>query len=65
VQGQLRGENLSFTIETSCAYSGQPIHVEIDDKLNYRVVEEGAEPLIQVPMVKAAELDDPSIIDAF
>ena len=32
----------------------------MDDKLNYRVVEGGAEPLIHVPMVDAAELDDPS-----
>ena len=65
MQGQLRGESLSFAIETSCAHCGRAIHVEMDDKLNYRVVEGGAEPLIHVPMVDAAELDDPSIIDAF
>lgn len=65
MQGQLRGEDLSFTIETSCAHCGQPIHIEMDAKLNYRVVEEGAEPLIHVPMVDFDKLDDPSIIDAF
>jgi hypothetical protein len=65
VQGQLRGEDLSFTIETSCAHCGQPIHIEMDAELNYRVVEEGTEPLIHVPMVDFAELEDPSIIDAF
>jgi len=65
VQGQLRGEPLSFIIETSCAHCGQPIRIEMDGELNYRIVEEGAEPLIHVPMVDFDELDDPSIIDAF
>jgi len=65
VQGQLRGEDLSFTIETSCAHCGEPIHIEMDSELNYRVVEEGADPLIHVPMVDFDKLDDPSIIDAF
>jgi hypothetical protein len=65
VQGQLRGENLSFTIESSCAHCGKPIHIEMDSELNYRVVEEGSAPLIHVPMVDFGKLDDPSIIDAF
>jgi hypothetical protein len=65
VQGQLRGESLSFAIETSCAHCGEPIHIEIDSELNYRVVEEGAAPLVHVPMVDFETLDDPSIIDAF
>jgi hypothetical protein len=64
VQGQLRGENLSFTIESSCAHCGEPIHIEMDSELNYRVLEE-ADPLIHVPMVDFDKLDDPSIIDAF
>ena len=37
----------------------------MDSGLNYRVVEEGAEPLVHVPMVDFDKLDDPSIIDAF
>ena len=65
MQGQLRGESLSFSIETSCAHCGEPIHIEMDSELNYRVVEEGAAPLVHVPMVDLNELDDPSIIDAF
>jgi hypothetical protein len=65
VQGQLRGEDLSFTIETSCAHCGQPIHIEMDSELNYSVVKEGAVPLIYVPMVDFCKLEDPSIIDAF
>ena len=65
MQGQLRGEDLSFTIETSCAHCGQPIHIEIDSELNYSVVENGAVPLVHVPMVDLHKLEDPSIIDAF
>jgi hypothetical protein len=39
--------------------------LEIDSELNYRVVEDGAEPLVFVPMVDFGRLEDPSIIDAF
>jgi hypothetical protein len=65
VQGQLRGEDLSFTIETACAYSGQPVHIEIDSQLRYRVLEAAADPHVYVPMVDFGKLDDPCIIDAF
>ncbi len=33
--------------------------------MEYRVVEQGAEPLVYVPMVDFDKLDDPSIIDSF
>jgi len=33
--------------------------------LNYRVLDEGAAPMIYVPMVDFETLEDPSIIDAF
>ena len=65
MQGQLRGEPLTFAIETECAHCKQPLHLEIDSDLDYRVLEEGAEPLISVPMVDFEKLEDPSIIDAF
>ena len=65
VQGQLREESLSFVIETECGHCHQPIHVEMDSDLEYRVVEEGAEPLIHVPLVDLQKLDEPSIIDGF
>jgi hypothetical protein len=65
VQGQLRQEHLSFTITTDCAHCQRPLHIEIDTKLNYRVVEADAEPLVYAPMVNFGKLDDPSIIDAF
>jgi hypothetical protein len=65
VQGQLRGESLSFQIATECAHCGRPLHLELDGELNCRVVEPEAEPLVFVPLVDFAKLEDPSIIDAF
>ena len=65
MQGQLREEPLSFTVESQCAHCGQPLHLELDSDLSYRVVEEGAQPLVFVPMVDFDKLEDPSIIDAF
>jgi hypothetical protein len=41
------------------------MHLEIDSELNYSVVEQGAEPLISIPLVDFRKLADPSIIDAF
>jgi hypothetical protein len=65
VQGQLRNEKLTFTIQTSCNHCQAPIGLEIDSDLNYRLLDPGSEPLIFVPMVDFARLEDPSIIDAF
>jgi len=65
VQGRLRGEGLSFVVETACANSGRPIGIEIDSELNYRVIQEQADPRIFVPLIDVDRLDDPSIIDAF
>ncbi len=65
MQGQLRKENLTFTIATECGHCHQALHIEIDSELNYRVVEAEAQPLIYVPRVNFAKLADPSIIDAF
>jgi hypothetical protein len=65
VQGQLRGEDLSFVIETVCTESGRPIQIEMDGELDYHVMQEEADPRIFVPIIDADRLEDPSIIDAF
>jgi hypothetical protein len=65
VQGQLRGETLRFLVESECAHCGEPIQIEIDSALNYKVVQEKAKPLVFAPRVNFAKLKDPSIIDAF
>ncbi len=63
MQGRLRNEALSFKITTECGHCHQPLHLEIDSSLNYRVVEAQAEPLVFVPMT--GKIKDKSIIDAF
>jgi hypothetical protein len=65
VQGQLRKEPLVCTVTTSCAHCDQPIHMEIDSSLHFKVAEAAAKPLVFVPMVDFDRLKDPSIIDAF
>ena len=65
VQGQLRGEPLSFIIETECGHCHKPIQIEMDSELKYQVMEKGAEPLVYVPMVDVKKLEEPSIIDSF
>jgi hypothetical protein len=65
VQGQLRGEPLSFTLRSECAHCGQPLTLEIDSELNYHCADESSDPLVFVPLVDFDKLEDPSIIDAF
>ncbi len=65
MQGQLRKEKLTCQVSTTCAHCGQPIELEIDSDLHYTVGSAGAAPLVFVPMVDFATLEDPSIIDAF
>ena len=65
MQGQLRKEALSFLVETECAHCGQPLSIEIDSRMQYRVFEAEARPVLFIPHVDFARLKDPSIIDAF
>jgi len=76
VQGHLRNEAITISIETECAHCSRSIRIEVDSEpgsgldsepgseLNYRVVE-GTDPLVFVPLVNFEKLKDPSIIDAF
>ena len=65
MQGQLRKEPLTFLVETQCAHCGQPISIEIDSRMQFRVFETEARPILFIPHVDFAHLKDPSIIDAF
>jgi len=65
VQGQLRHEKLTVSIQTECGHCQAPLHLEVDSDLNFRVLEPQAAPLVFVPRVNFQKLDDPSIIDAF
>ncbi len=53
------------TVPALSTDSQQPIHIEMDSELQYRVRQEGAEPLVYVPLVDVKKLDEPSIIDGF
>ena len=64
MQGQLRGENLSCVIQTECAHCHQPMEIEIDSELKYRVLNEAAEPMVYSPLLEIQKLE-PSIIDGF
>ena len=65
MQGRLRGEPLSVAVKTECAHCAQPLHIEIDSKLNYRVEEEDADTRIFMPDLDLAKLTEPSITDVF
>ncbi len=64
VQGQLRKESISVTIECECACCGRPLRIETDGRSVHRV-DEGARPLVFFPLVDFSKWPDPSIIDGF
>ncbi len=66
MQGRLRKEALDFSIETECGHCHQPLHIDIDSELNYRVQETEASPLVYSPMMdEKKKASEPSIIDFF
>ena len=65
MQGRLREENLSVLVKTECAHCSEPMEIEIDSDLGYKVKEEGCEPVVFVPDVNLFELKEDSIIDSF
>jgi len=65
VQGRLREESLSVLVKTECAHCSEPMEIEIDSDLNYKVKEEGCEPVIFVPDVDLFKLEEDSIIESF
>jgi hypothetical protein len=65
VQGHLRGEPLTVTVETECAHCASPIRFRLDGNLNVHVFALGASPRVFVPLVDLTKLEDPSIVDAF
>ena len=56
---------MSVVIETECAHCSEPMHIELDSELVYKVREEGADPVVFIPKVDFKALEDPSIIDSF
>jgi hypothetical protein len=64
VQGKLRQQPLSVTIDTECAETGRPLQIQLDSELIHQVQQDAA-PLFSTPLIDLKKLEDPSIIDAF
>jgi hypothetical protein len=65
VQGRLRREQLTVTIESVCAHSGQPMRFTLDSEMRFSVDDPGAEPLVFMPQVDWTNFSEPNIIDAY
>ena len=65
VQGRLRNESLSVTVETECRHCGEPISIEIDQDLKYNINTGAKEALVFAPFVDLEKIAEPSIIDGF
>jgi hypothetical protein len=65
VQGRLREEEVSITVDTECAHCRRPMQLTIDSSMNRRCPEADCRPVIFVPEVDFSRLECPSIIEAF
>ncbi len=51
MQGRLRNERLTVEIATSCAHCARPMHIEVDERFDWRVKEPGADPHLFLPHI--------------
>jgi hypothetical protein len=65
VQGQLRNERVSVTIETECAHCQQPIHMTVDSVSGCELHTGGAQPLVFEPKIDWDTFIEPNIIHAY
>lgn len=65
VQGRLRGEPVSITVETRCEHCSEPLTLDIDADMNVRVAQPGAQPVVFSPDVPLYDIEAPSIVDDF
>ena len=65
VQGRLRNEHLTVTVNSQCARCGEALEIRIDSDLNYQAAKGGDRPIVFVPDVDLFKLEDDSIIEAF
>jgi hypothetical protein len=65
VQGRLRREPFSITVETRCEHCSEPLTLEIDTDMNVRVAQPGATPMVFIPDVPLFNVEAPSIVDDF
>ena len=65
VQGRLRQEHLSTTIETTCGHCNKAIHITVDSDMKVSVYDERADPLVFMPQVDWQTFTEPNIINAY
>jgi hypothetical protein len=65
VQGFLKNKELKVKIETECACCKEPLVIEIESSMKYRVLTNNAAPVAFAPMVNFDKLNEPSIINSF
>ena len=65
MQGRLRNEETSVTVDTECQHCSTPLTLEVDSEMNVRVEQLGAEPLVFIPQVALFDVKGPSIVDDF
>lgn len=51
MEGRLRNERLTVEIATECAHCARPMHLQVDEKLQWRVSESGANPRLFLPHI--------------
>lgn len=65
VQGRLRDEQLSVTIETACGHCGRSMRITVGSDMQFSVHDEDASPLVFMPHVDWSTFAEPNIIDAY
>ncbi|MHB8842983.1 MAG: hypothetical protein ACYC56_14555 [Candidatus Aquicultor sp.] len=65
MQGQLRKEEVTITVDTECAHCQKPMKLELDSDMRCRCQDSECHPIIFVPDVDLSRLKDPNIIEAF
>lgn len=65
VQGRLRQEDVTATVETVCAKSGRPLTITISSNMEVEVRNEGAKPLVFFPQFDWKTFAEPNIIDVY
>ena len=65
VQGRLRQEALTVTIETECGHCHGPMRLTLDRDLAILDQDRGSTPLVFMPQVDWETFTEPNIIDAY
>ncbi|MBZ5552305.1 MAG: alkylmercury lyase family protein [Acidobacteriia bacterium] len=65
VEGRLRNEPVTVTIQTACGHCDQPLRITVNSEMQSTVEEPTAKPLIFEPQVDWATFREPNIVHAY